>query len=249
MVDVAMTSPERAIEELLKVRTGFKREAGQQGKVILTGPYSLDATYNGVRLAEDFDLQLVVPGDYPASLPTVRETSGVIDPGYEHLYLNGTFCLGVRGELLLAQLENPSLVALLDGPIRSYLYSYLFRKRYGNYPFGDRAHGVRGILRYYEELFGEADFPTIMKLLGAVCFENYRGHLPCPCGSGLIARKCHGETILKLKKSGATEAFSSDFTTIACELTYLQQSVVKREQALRQTLISLPGKYRASNID
>lgn len=48
MVDVAMTSPERAIEELLKVRTGFKREAGQQGKVILTGPYSLDATYNGV---------------------------------------------------------------------------------------------------------------------------------------------------------------------------------------------------------
>ena len=158
MVDVAMTSPERAIEELLKVRTGFKREAGQQGKVILTGPYSLDATYNGVRLAEDFDLQLVVPGDYPASLPTVRETSGVIDPGYEHLYLNGTFCLGVRGELLLAQLENPSLVALLDGPIRSYLYSYLFRKRYGNYPFGDRAHGVRGILRYYEELFGEADF-------------------------------------------------------------------------------------------
>ena len=98
-------------------------------------------------------------------------------------------------------------------------------------------------------IFGEADFPTIMKLLGAVCFENYRGHLPCPCGSGLIARKCHGETILKLKKSGATEAFSSDFTTIACELTYLQQSAVKREQALRQTLISLPGKYRASNID
>ena len=96
---------------------------------------------------------------------------------------------------------------------------------------------------------GKRVFPTIMKLLGAVCFENYRGHLPCPCGSGLIARKCHGETILKLKKSGATEAFSSDFTTIACELTYLQQSAVKREQALRQTLISLPGKYRASNID
>lgn len=109
MVDVAMTSPERAIEELLKVRTGFKREAGQQGKVILTGPYSLDATYNGVRLAEDFDLQLVVPGDYPASLPTVRETSGVIDPGYEHLYLNGTFCLGVRGELLLANLKTRPL--------------------------------------------------------------------------------------------------------------------------------------------
>ena len=99
-----MSSPERAIAELLKAYTGFKCEAGQQGEVVLAGPYALDATYMGVRLAEDFDLQLVVPGDYPASLPKVRETSGIIDPGYEHLFHDGTFCLGVRGELLLAQL-------------------------------------------------------------------------------------------------------------------------------------------------
>lgn len=249
MVDVATSSPERAIAELLQAYTGFKREAGQQGKAILAGPYALDASYNGVRLAEDFDLQLVVPGDYPASLPEVRETSGIIDPGYEHLYLNGNFCLGVRGELLLAQLENPSLVALLDGPVRSYLYSYLFRKRYGYYPFGDRAHGTLGILRYYGELFGETDFPTIVKLLRVVCFDDYRGHLPCPCGSGLIVRKCHGETILKLKKSGAKEAFSSDLMAIASELNDLRQSAEKRERALRQTLKSFPGKYRTSNIE
>lgn len=244
-----MSSPERAIAELLEACIGFKREVGQQGEVVLAGPYALDATHNGVRLAEDFDLQLVVPGDYPASLPKVRETSGIIDPGYEHLYLDGTLCLGVRGELLLAQLENPSLVALLDGPVRSYLYSYLFRKRYGYYPFGDRAHGALGILHYYGELFGETDFPTIMKLLGAVCFDDYRGHLPCPCGSRLIVRKCHGEIILKLKKSGATGAFSSDLIAIAHELNDLRQSAEKRERALRQTLKILPGKYRTSNIE
>ena len=102
MVDVATSSPESAIAELLKAYTEFKCEAGQQGKFVLAGPYALDATYNEVRLAEDFDLQLVVPGDYPASLPKVRETSGGIEPGYEHLYLDRTFCLGVRGELLLA---------------------------------------------------------------------------------------------------------------------------------------------------
>lgn len=249
MVDVAMSSPERAIAELLKAYTGFKCEAGQQGEVVLAGPYALDATYMGVRLAEDFDLQLVVPGDYPASLPKVRETSGIIDPGYEHLFLDGTFCLGVRGELLLAQLENPSLVALLDGPVRSYLYSYLFRNRYGYYPYGDRDHGALGILRYYGELFGETDFPTIVKLLRVVCFDDYRGHLPRPCGSGLVVRKCHGETILKLKKSGATEAFSSDLIAIARELNYLRQSAEKRERALRQALKSLPGKYRTSNIE
>lgn len=249
MVDVVTSGPEMAIADLLKAHAGFKREAGQRGEVVLTGPYALDATYNGVRLAENFDLQLVVPGDYPASLPEVRETSGIIDPGYEHLYLDGSFCLGVRGELLLAQFENPSLVALLDGPVRSYLYSYLFRTRYGYYPFGDRAHGALGILHYYGELFEETDFPTIVKLLGAVCFDEYHGHLPCPCGSGLIARKCHGETILKLKKSGATEALSSDLIAIVRELNDLRQSAEKRERALRQTLKSLPGKYRTSNIE
>lgn len=249
MVDVATSSSERAIAELLKAHPEFKREAGQQGKVVLAGSYALDATYKGVLLAEDFDLQLVVPGDYPASLPKVRETSGVIDPGYEHLYLDGTFCLGVRGELLLAQLENPSLVALLDGPVRSYLYSYLFRKRYGYYPFGDRDHGAAGILQYYEELFGETDPVRTIKLLEAVCLDRYRGHLPCPCGSGLIARKCHGKDILRLKKSGAAKAFSSDLIAIVSELNDLRQSAEKRERALRQTLKSLPGKYHTSNIE
>ena len=234
MVDVTMSSTEKAIAELLKACTGFRREAGQQGEVVLAGPYVLDATYNGVRLAEDFDLQLVVPGDYPASLPKVRETSGIIDSGYEHLYLDGTLCLGVRGELLLAQLENPSLVALLDGPVQSYLYSYLFRKRYGYYPFGDRAHGALGILHYYGELFEETDFPTIVKLLWAVCFKEYRGHLPCPCGSRLIARKCHGETILGLKKSGATAAFTSDLMVIIDEQANNWRLAQKREQALRK---------------
>ena len=105
MVDVVMSSTGRAIAELLEARTGFRREAGQQGEAVLAGPYVLDATYNGVRLAEDFDLQLVVPDDYPAVLPKVKETSGQNDPGYEHLYLDGTLCLGVRGELLLPNLK------------------------------------------------------------------------------------------------------------------------------------------------
>lgn len=68
MVDVATSNPERAIAELLEACTGFKREAGQQGEVVLAGPYALDATYNGVRLAEDFDLQLVVPSEITSEM-------------------------------------------------------------------------------------------------------------------------------------------------------------------------------------
>lgn len=227
MVAVGADGPERAVLELLDAYEGLEREDGQSGEVVVSGSFALDATYDGIRLVEDFKLRLLVPGDYPESLPAVKEVSGIIGSEYEHLYRDGTLCLGVQGELLLSQLENPSLVAFLDGPVRSYLYSYLFRKRYGRYPFGDRAHGAAGILQYYGELFEEADPVAVVALLEAVCADGYRGHLPCPCGSGLIGRKCHGRLIIDLKRSRALSAFSSDLQVIARELAEWRRSSQK----------------------
>lgn len=218
MGDVAKSGPEQAVLALLKVYDEFVRTEDQQGNVVVVGPYSLDAVHENIRLAEDFKLQMTLFADYPNSLPRVKEVSRIIDRKYEHLYSDGTFCLGIHGELLLAQLENPSLVAFLDGPVRSFLYSYLFHERYQRYPFGDRAHGMRGILEYYGEVFEESEPTAIVRLLSAVCSAKYRGHLPCPCGSGLIARKCHGSTILELKKNGAANAFAYDLETVRNEV-------------------------------
>lgn len=209
---------EEAVSALLNTHGGFKLLHNDRNETVLVGPYALDAVYESVRLTEDFELQLTVPADYPKSLPRVREISTIIDRNYEHLYTDGTFCLGIQGELLLEQLQNPSLAAFLDGPVRSFLYSYLFHERYGRYPFGDRVHGAIGILQYYEELFEETDSISTIMLLRAVCSDNYRGHLLCPCGSGLIARKCHGKTILELKNSGAMSAFIFDLEAIDQEL-------------------------------
>lgn len=55
--------------ELLEARSEFEREDGKQGGIAVIGPYALDATYDDIRLAEDFRLQVTVPADYPASLP------------------------------------------------------------------------------------------------------------------------------------------------------------------------------------
>ncbi|RGL11678.1 hypothetical protein DXC81_02530 [Collinsella tanakaei] len=239
MVDVTPTGSEKAVMELLEARSEFEREDGKQGGIAVIGPYALDATYDDIRLAEDFRLQVTVPADYPASLPQVKEVSGALDSSYEHLYSDGTLCLGIQGELLLEQLEKPSLVTLLDGPVRSYLYSYLFHERYGRYPFGDRAHGTAGILQYYEELFEETDPVITIKLLRAVCLDRYRGHLPCPCGSGIVAKRCHGKDIIRLKKSGAATAFSFDLKLIDSLLTYYANSAQKRNRTLSQVCRNL----------
>ena len=234
MGNVAKLCSEDAISAFLEVYDKFERVSCNQGETIVVGPYTLDATHNDVRLVEDFKLQIIVPAGYPNSLPKVKEISGIIEREYEHLYPDGTLCLGIQGELLIAQLKNPSLTALLDGPVCSYLYSYLYHKRYRRYPFGDRAHGASGILQYYEELFREPNPIKTISLLKTVCSDSYRGHLPCPCGSGLISRKCHGEIILELKNSGAITALVNDFKTIVDELAINQILAQRRKQALHR---------------
>lgn len=227
------------IAELTASYGGLEYMAREDGSTVITGPYALDASYDGIRLAEDFDLQLTVPADYPKSLPRMREMSGIIAPGYEHLFVDGSFCLGVQGELLIAQQKDPSLVRLYDGPVRSYLYSYLFHNRYGRYPFGDRAHGTKGILQFYGEFFGEADPIRTWRLLMSACAEEYRGHLPCPCGSGIAGRKCHGDAILRLKRSEAISGARDDLEETLREFSRARAKSKKRSLVIKEAGIDL----------
>lgn len=222
------------LAKLFATYSGLEYTAHENGCTVVTGPYAIDASYDGIRLAEDFELQLTIPADYPESLPRVREMSDIIAPSYEHLFVDCSFCLGVQGELLIAQLKDPSLVRLYDGPVRSYLYSYLFHKRYGRYPFGDRAHGTKGILQFYSELFDEPSLIKTWKLLLSAAAEEYRGHLPCPCGSGIVGRKCHGDAILHLKKSGAISGVKADLEQTRLEFAAARDKSEKRHRALKK---------------
>lgn len=49
-------------------------------------------------------------------------------------------------------------------------------------------------------------------------FSNYRGHIPCPCGSGKKFRSCHGKQVLKDIRSDRYSFFVSD---ALCVLNYL----------------------------
>lgn len=53
------------ISELHAAYGGFECAATESGGAVITGPYALDAAYKGIRLAEDFELQLTIPKDYP----------------------------------------------------------------------------------------------------------------------------------------------------------------------------------------
>ena len=85
----------------------------------------------------------------------------------------------------------------------SYLYSATYYREYGVVPeYGERPHGDAGIIETYKERYQVSDEETLFSLLsysaGMIC---YRGHLPCPCGSGKRMRNCHGQIILSALNS------------------------------------------------
>ena len=57
-------------------------------------------------------------------------------------------------------------------------------------------------------------------------FGQYRGHLPCPCGSGKKMRSCHGKFIKKFFENNNLKVIvQSDYKTIREVLdAYYEQS-------------------------
>ena len=73
----------------------------------------------------------------------------------------------------------------------------------------------------------------------SACTEEYRGHLPCPCGSGIAGRKCHGDAVLRLKRSGAISGAKDDLKETLREFSRARAESEKRHLALKKAGIDL----------
>lgn len=188
---------ESRVSELLDIWPNFSMISKDDGGIVVEGDYALNAEYNEIPIAENYRLQVIIPPSFPNKVPVVFEISGLIPSDYEHKYLAGNLCLGINGEIIESLSKNDSLVQFFETYIRDALFSANYFCRYGEYPFGDRSHGSSGILSYYAELF-DVDEEAARRILDTISQRSYRGHLPCPCGSSKIGRKCHGAVILEI---------------------------------------------------
>lgn len=178
--------------------------------ICISGRIMLNAVYNDVQLFDEYEIRMVIPTNYPHSLPAVYEVSGGIPAEFEHFLDNGALCLGVENDLWDRFLTNPCLLHFMNECVTSYLYAATYFKKYGSFPFGERSHGVEGIIEYYYEKWNLSDLQKVVSILSAIYLKQYRGHLPCPCGSGIKARKCHGRFILEAINSEHKQCFDSD---------------------------------------
>ncbi|WP_304855715.1 hypothetical protein [Adlercreutzia caecimuris] len=216
-------SRQRALEEFGRVFPSAEILPEANGACRLLFDFQLYAEFEGVTLAEDFGLEILLDADFPGVAPMVKETSNVISPTYEHFFADRWFCLGINGELVEGLICNPSLVSFLEGPVTSYLYTALFYQRYGRYPYGDRPHDAVGIMQFYSDrLEAPSDIVTLC-LMREIVDGKYHGKSLCPCGSGKATRSCHGDIIRPLMSKPMRDAVARDFAFVVNRLDRLRK--------------------------
>lgn len=175
-------------------------------RVIAEGTYFLNGAKSSMRdgpLAE-YEIRLEIYPDYPDTEPRVFETNGRIPKG-RHLNPDGTCCTGVWEEWL-SENQDRSFKAFCDGPLRDYFLSQRHYELTDEWPFGEREHGIEGVFAGCASVLAiEPDPHKVINHLLLLQRPNFKGHWPCPCGSGQIIRKCHGQTIFEMREKISPE--------------------------------------------
>lgn len=201
--------------ELTGVHKGLATIVEHDIETIVSGMLPFEASADGLEtIKESFEIELLIPHDFPDTLPRVKETGFRIEEDYDHRNPDGTLCLAVPIEQRRVFLEQPSLVGFVNRLVIPYFYGYCFWKKHGRHPFDEASHGNEGILRYYVDTLG---LHGDLAALAVICFlfeHGYRGHHECPCGSGLKVRACHGPALRALHEHHTPQTLRHDFVAI-----------------------------------
>jgi hypothetical protein len=187
-----------AVECTLRERYPTMHALVGDGKVAVRGTYGV--VHEGKEI-DRYALNIVLPENYPRSIPTVWETAEriprIID---RHVFpKTGALCLGVPAALWITLGGNFPIDRVLDIPVRNYLIGNSMVEAGERWPFGEWKHGADGMLDFFTETIGTSDPTKVTNLIMALLKGKVRGHWPCPCGSGDIIRKCHRDAIEHLR--------------------------------------------------
>jgi hypothetical protein len=170
---------------------------------IVDGECRIRGTFAAVE-ADRYALDIALPANYPHAIPSVWETGGRIPREIDrHVFDDGSLCLGAPLALWMQLGGDYSIERLIDGPLRSFLIGNSLVEEREPWPYGDRTHGAAGLLEHLGELIGTSDPQGVGRFLIDLLDKKVRGHWLCPCGSGLIIRKCHRDGVGMLQKAPA----------------------------------------------
>jgi len=176
------------LEEFLRVYPKMSISPSQDSCLVLSGMFDFSAhSENKPKIVDSYSLCIRVPLNFPETVPEVIETEGKIPrDGKHHVNPNNTLCLGTPLRLQWKLLGNKSLVGFANNCIIPYLYAISHKLIYGGeFIFGELAHGNKGIIVDYLDLFSLKEIIQVkqtLKLLGMK--KRIANKKLCPCGCG-----------------------------------------------------------------
>jgi hypothetical protein len=191
-------------EELTEFKEGLRdafpelRVDVEGADVLVRGTLSLK---NSEAVVDEFFIEARVPPSFPADLPVVREVGGRIPQTMDRhvIPITGTACLFVTDDREAQFPAGSKLLRFFDGPVRSYFFSQSYFEKTGEWPFGERPHGIDGCLDFYRDRLGLPDSRLVPAALRYLRHPRIPGHLPCFCGATRV-RTCHQSALLQLQR-------------------------------------------------
>ena len=207
------------IEHFKKLKNkfiGLELINAEDESFMVSGNLSFSHSHDGKTIEDDYDVEIVIPNDYPQNPPAVKETSNKI-PRNKDNHVNpedGTLCLGAPLAVKRKFAQQRNLLWFVIEQVISFLFLYSYKRDYGSSPFGELSHGARGLLEYYKELFSVHDNLQVLGLLKILADNNYRGHALCPCGSTKKVRFCHGALLLEIRDYQSPSSYMNEHLII-----------------------------------
>jgi hypothetical protein len=180
---------------------------------ILKGIYQFQTEYKGISFKDNFHLEFFFPQSYPDDLPTVKEIDSKISPTFHH-FTNGSLCLCAPAEQYMIFSRVPTLENYIRNLLNPYLLGWLWYQRFNEMPWGERSHGFSGLLESYQELLNIKNRQCLLNFMYKYIRNELFQRQECPCGSGLLFKKCHRNLIIRLENCLPNGQLSRDFINI-----------------------------------
>lgn len=145
---------QQQVEDLLNLQHGLHIKAESEEQIELSGEIFVHCESKGYTLSDSYAVQIVIPLNSD-KLPFVIDRGNRIAEDYPHRYKNGELCLETDTSIRIRFSDGFSLTLWMQEFVEPYYFSYEFYRRYGEFPFGERGHGLQGIVETYQDLFQE----------------------------------------------------------------------------------------------
>ncbi len=180
----------------------------------LKGLIHLKRSYNDIPIYINYEIEIFIPNNYPDRLPIVKEIGNKINSEYSHISNSRELCLATDGDIKISLYPDYKLFDFVNIYVISYLYTHSYFIKYKVFPFGERSHGVEGILEFYMEHFNLDNKKQVKSLLKLISLKRCKGHFWCYCESGKKNRNCHKDEIQKFRESDFKYIYIKDYKLI-----------------------------------